>query len=206
MTRFAPITVVALLLLACDDPAPSIEAFAAFGSEEPVAGVRLGMRAREYLERQTPDDTERVGFRSEYGYERRIGDSLYYHFDFDPGGRPARPAPPDTAVLTSVTRHRLVEDDADWPATVDSVAALLGPPSGCVKVVSVQVQSRWAEWREPPGLSVGYIEEVRARGLSMVEEHRIQVVLGEPLRPTGQGYLTSEVECPTGQSESASST
>lgn len=196
MSRLATAILPALLLLACEGAAPSIEDFGVFGSEAPVDGVRLGMEAGEYLELHTPDDVDRVGFSPELGYEDRAGDSLYYLFDFDPGGSRARPTPPDTAVLTSVTRNRLVEDDADWAATVRSMEARLGPPSGCVSVTSLRIESRWAEWRTPPGLSVGYVQEVRARGVSMVEERRIQVVLGEPLRPTGDGYLTSEVPCP----------
>lgn len=204
MTRFAPIPVFALLLVACDNPAPSIETFAVFGAEEPLEGVRLGMQAGEYLELHTPDALELVGFSRELGYEDRVGDSLYYRFNFDPGGW--RQAPPDTAVLTAVNRHRIVEDDTDWAETVHSMEARLGPPSACVRVVGLRIESRWAEWLDPPGLSVGYVEEVRAEGLSMIQEHRIQVALGEPLRPEGDGYLTSEIDCPTGQSASASST
>lgn len=199
MIRIAITLITATLLAACERPAPSLDVF---GDDEPVQGVRLGMQAGEYLELHTPED------RMKTGYEDRISDSLYYRLHFEPGGALGEPEPPDTAVLTSLVRHRLVEDDADWPATVLSVQERLGPPTICVDVIGIRIEGRWAEWQRPPGLSIGYVEEVRAdpRRMRMVREHRIEITFGGTGRPMGPAYPTSEIDCPTGQSASVSST
>jgi len=200
MTRLVAVLITAAGLAACERPAPSTDAF---GNEEPVQGVHLGMQAGEYLSLHAPEDRRPVG------YEDRVGDSLYYRFRFDPGGASGAPTPPDTAVLASVERYQLVEDDTAWREAVRSLRERFGPPTVCVRVQGLRIEGRWAEWRESPGLSAGYVEEVRAdpRAIgAMVREHRVEIALGRTTRPTGPAYPASEIECPTGQSAIASST
>ena len=114
LTVTVALTTVAALT-ACERPGPSMDAF---GNEEPVQGVHLGMQARDYLSLHTPEDGRQAG------YEEVETDRVAVAFAFD--------SPADYAefIVAMAGPMRVVADSMSAEERAGMMGALQGAVAG----------------------------------------------------------------------------